>query len=359
MNKPMYEMEGAVEAASSRSKWLSVSRNTAGARFIVDSAGQPVQLFGMARCAYHSEDDEDPVYGGIEGLVSHFRSLGMNLIRLSIHESKNEQPADLIEACGGYNPEGIRRYIQRYVEPDVQAIIQQGMYVILDLHMYPPTTPHPSGLLDYAREHYFPIWRELAAYFKDEPMIAMYELWNEPYAADQGALCISEQGLIIGGEGDGYDWNSGVREFFVELVQLVRSIDDRHILMLSDFNAGWGAAWRTTWKGHVERIGGLDGNLVFSQHAACEQLGSQAFPRMSKYWEALADEENIALVFGEVETEEELMHGEAMDHFIAWLAATAPTHHFAAILWRPHDDERNYVAHWQDFAACYTQPNKP
>ena len=78
--------------------WLTVSKNTEGPRFIVDEAGRPVRLFGMARSQICAPWDEDIPYGGIDGVCAHFKGLGCNTIRLAVSVFDQEHmETDLIE----------------------------------------------------------------------------------------------------------------------------------------------------------------------------------------------------------------------------------------------------------------------
>ena len=342
-------------------KWLRLSDNTTGPRYIVDANGEPFQLYGMARCQSCAPMDEDPIYMMADGVAAHFREIGCNSIRLSIDVINQNFPnGDFIEDCGGYNPEGIQKFITQYVDPDVQAIIGEGMYVILDLHLYPKgdsQDPNPAELIQEARDKYIPIWRELAKRYKDEPMVAMYELWNEPYAADQGSLKLTDTGRIKEGQYRGYDWKSDVRQFFIDCAAEVRKIDQKHMILVSDWNAGWGCAWPTMWGDDPYAADPVYKNLLFSVHAGRDQLSEQALFgegfNMDSYWANLAEENNIALHFGEVEAEEKA-DTDCLGNFVEMIGNRADTHHYSVMMWRPRGDERNRVDLWGDFAASYS-----
>ena len=350
---------GAADAAVS-DRWLRLSDNTAGPRYIVDAEGNPFQLYGMARCQSCAPLDEDPVYMMADGVAAHFKEMGCNSMRLSIDVVNQSFPnGDFIEDCGGYNEEGIQKFITQYVDPDVQAIIGQGMYVILDLHLYPkgdPEDPDPADLVRQARERYIPIWRELAKRYRDEPMVAMYELWNEPYAADQGSLKLTDSGRIKEGKYRGYDWKSDVRDFFIDCAAEIRKIDDRHMILVSDWNAGWGCAWQSMWGDDPYAADPVEKNLLFSVHAGHMQLSEEALFgagfNMDSYWAELADKNNIALHFGEIEAEEEA-DTDCLGHFVRMIGSREDTHHYSVMMWRPRGDERNRVDLWGEFAASY------
>ena len=339
---------------SSGKEWLSMSKNTTGSRYIVDANGKPVRLYAMARCQYHAADIEDPGYGGLDGLCKYFKDLGCNSIRLAfVQNVQTNQSVDFIMQCGGYNEAGIKKYIEKYIDPEVQIIISNGMYVILDLHMYPKSYENPSEIGQHAKDHYIPIWRELAKKYKDEPMIAMYELWNEPHPADMGKLPLTAVGTIASGPYKGYDFNSDIRDFYLECAAEIRKYDTKHIMMLSDFNAGWGCAWDDTWAYNPNAADPVYKNVIFSQHASTTQLETD-YEFYKKWWNELATKHNIGLMFGEVETGDVYMTRKGMQNFVAMLTETKDTHHYSSALWRPFNfKQENYIDVWRDFARSY------
>ena len=270
----------------------------------------------------------------------------------------------------GFTEAGINRYIDLYVEPDLRAIIDAGMYVVLDLHEYPvpddKNDPDPADLLRQAREQYIPVWAALAKRYKDEPMIAMFELWNEPYAADAGTLHINSKGYIGSGKYKGYDWNKGVCKFFIDCADEIRKYDTRHILLISDFNAGWGTGWAASWNGpprsYKNRVL-LDpeyNNILFSAHAAKRQL-HEDYIRHRDHWANICDYYNIGIQFGEVELEDELASVQSITNFVTMLAEKQAAHHYSAMLWRPHlsaggTNGDDYASVWSGFAKVYTSP---
>ena len=358
-------------AAGEDDRWLKMSANKAGARYIVDSDGKPFHLFGMARCQYHTGLESDIIDGGAYGLASYYKNLGCNSIRLSFYFNREEEPGkNLVEECGGFNEAGINRFIDLYVEPDLRAIIDAGMYVVLDLHEYPVPNdkddPDPADLLRQVREQYIPVWAELAKCYHDEPMIAMFELWNEPYAADAGTLHVTSKGYIGSGKYKGYDWNREVCKFFIDCVDEIRKYDTRHILLISDFDAGWGTRWGLSWNGAAcayKNKSLLDpeyNNILFSAHAAERQL-REVYSKHRDHWVNTCDYYNIGMQFGEVELEDELASVESITNLVTMLSENEATHHFPVMLWRPHlsaggTNGDDYASVWSGFAKAYTAP---
>ena len=328
-------------------EWLRLSKNTEGPRYFETESGKPVNLFGMARCQGCC-GTETRLHGDAGAVAAHFKDLKCNIMRLAVHVhgetyERGGLPADdLIELCGGYNEEGINKFIDTYVDPDVQLIKKQGMYIQLDLHDYPQSRVHEDdAIIKFATEHYIPVWREFAKRYKDDPQIAVYEIWNEPYPADCATALK-----------DSPEWVQAIRKFYIEAVKEIRKIDKRHIIMASDYNAGWGKAWEICWKDHLDEIDELN-NTCFSIHVGHEQLDYN-YDDYGAWLIRMADKYNVCLYMGEIETEPGIETVKGIENLVELITSTADTHHFPAVLWRPHGDEVNYVKYWRDAVAEYT-----
>lgn len=337
--------DDSAKVTSGEDKWLHLSTNTKGPRYFVDSSGQPVQLFGMARCQFHAQM-EDALFTGSpdrDALIRHYTDAGCNLIRLAVSFTTETHPADRVEECGGYNEEGINRFIDEYVDPDVQAIINAGAYVMIDQHNYIPGAYLDSieHMKEYAYSRFGKVMVEIAKRYADEPMVAVLELWNEPFPADSAAVPL-----------DSPKWNIFVRDFFIDTVEEVRKYDSRHVLMVSDWNAGWGCQTLTTWEDFMEDLDPDCRNTCFSIHLAREHFSDEMRKR---YEDSLKDiaSQNVCLVFGEIETEEELMSTESMANLLGFMAETKDRFHFSGCLWRVHDDVTSYRTLWEPFVAGY------
>ncbi len=335
--------KGVKEENLNEDKWLTLSSNKSGARYIMDSKGKPVQLFGMARCQYHA-NEENVIYAGsepnVDSLVKHYADYGANFMRLAI---------DMPELCGGKkrSKEEINEFITKRIDPDVQAIIRNGMYVMLDIHMYPPSSCETvEGIVQYARDFYLPVIVELAKKYKDEPMVAVIEPWNEPYPADQKQLSV-----------DKAEWNIAVREYYMEVVKEIRKVDKRHIILVSDWNAGWGCAIPDTWSGYYNKIDPIYNNVAYSVHCTNHQLEIE-YSFYKNWWKSLADDNNICLIFGEIETEYDISTEKGMRNLCDFLNETKNKYHFSGMMWRPHGQKWEYHNVWADtgWLASYCNP---
>ena len=113
--------------------------------------------------------------------------------------------------------------------------------------------------------------------------------------------------------------------------------------MVSDYNAGWGKAWEVCWKDYHKDLDEYN-NTCYSIHIARKQLEKE-HPDYADWMCRMADENNVCLFMGEVETE----------GVLELMVKTEDTHHFASVLWRPRGDEINRVDQWRDVVAKYTE----
>ena len=323
---------GVKEGYLNEDKWLSLSQNTSGPRYFVDSKGNPVQLFGMARCQGHAHE-EDVLFSstdGVDAVIDHYTKEGCNFIRLAI---------DPGEVCGGMvrTPEQLNDFIVREVDPDVQAIIRSGAYVMLDLHEI--AAPGAGNTIEeydtWARDYYMPLTIALAKFYKDEPMIAAYELWNEPFAAPYSKYYPQPY----------YGWAALLKDYYIENVNRIREIDTRHVILVSDCNAGWGTAMADTWDGHYDEVDPVYRNTAFSVHAQHDQFDFN-FAFYSDWWKKQAKANNICIIFGELETEPNITTEQGIINMFKFFSETESEFHFSGVMWRPHADHIVYAQHW-------------
>ncbi len=360
------------------SKKLSVSSNTEGARYLVDANGNPVQLFGMARLQSAAGSNEESADASV--VAAKYKNLGLNYMRLAINinDIKGETALDSLQ-CD--NDEEIDAWIDEVIAPDVAGIISQGMYVGIDMHMYAPAVEYQEKLdengnvvlgkdgkpemeikveatekqtADYARNNYLPVLKRLAAKYKDEPMVANIEIWNEPNLNKNPAPSNA-------------DWNSELRQYFIDTVTEIRGVGFDGVILVSDSNAGWQNHTDSFWNGYYEDlyVGG-NRNIAFSQHVSGKQLdpASTDDDGNPNYTEGYMDEvcnsameNNLCVMFNEVEAEcGETNTTAGIEAFCAYIEEVQDDFHFSACLWRPRTDYMNRVWVWgtSGWAAEYT-----
>ena len=334
---------GVKEEYLNEDKWLSLSKNTTGARYFVNSKGEPVRLFGTARAQSHASTENTMYSEGsvadLDSLFGYYSGYGCNFTRLAINSSA-------ITGGEKRTSEEIQEFITKYVDPDVQAIIRNGMYVMLDVHMYAPTENTTlEACMKHAYDFFQPLAVELAKRYKDEPMVAVIELWNEPVAADN-------QNLPFEGAG----WLEQLREYFINTVAEIRKYDTRHVLLVSDHNAGWGGALPEMWNGYYDKVDPVYNNTCFSVHASHTQLESDWY---FNAWESWTTSNNICLLFGEVETEPGISSEKGMQNFFKMLDESVDKNiHYSTAIWRPHGYTGEYQHLWttNGWAKNYATP---
>ncbi|MEM6763582.1 MAG: carbohydrate-binding protein [Bacteroidota bacterium] len=175
------------------------------------------------------------------------------------------------------------------------------MYVILDLHAAPGGQGQDQGISDYDttkpslweskanRDKTVALWMKLAERYKDDPLIAGYDLINEPnWPLDENIL---------------------LRELYGEITDSIRSIDAQHIIFIegnwfaNDFT-GLTPPW--------------DGNMVYSPHKYWS-INDQA----SIQWVLdIRDTYDIPLYFGETGENSNVWFRDAIqlfaEHEIGW-----------------------------------------
>lgn len=148
------------------------------------------------------------------------------------------------------------RYLQRgsesleRVDKLIEWCREHRLYVILDLHGAPggqtgtniddSEKDQPELFMDesHARET-VRLWRELALRYRDEWIVAGYDLLNEPLPEWFS------------------DYNDKVMPLYRDIIRAIREVDTKHMIILE------GVHWATDWSIFTER---LDDNLMLQFH---------------------------------------------------------------------------------------------
>ncbi len=166
------------------------------------------QVLGEGRAHFFFERLMD--YFLAEDDVAFIQSLGCNLVRLSLNYRHFESDARPFE----YRPEGFRR-----LDQIVGWARAHDLYVILDLHAVPGWqnagwhsdngchTAHFWGQKAFA-DRAVGLWEEIARRYRDQAVVAGYNLMNEPAAGRIEAL----------------------NQFYRRVTAAIRAIDSKHIL---------------------------------------------------------------------------------------------------------------------------------
>jgi hypothetical protein len=254
--------------------WLRVK-----GKYIVDSAGRPFALGGYSQYLGEYWWNEFPRYGTLALTARYFRSLGFNACRLGLVEHKSPHWAASIMNDGSAfkrygGPDG---YVKQFLRPLVDQITAEGVYVILDWHWtYGMDSQDIANIGDF--------WEACAMEFRNEPGVAMYQLLNEPSFVDGN---------------NRPDLAPRIRRITKAYIQRIRKHDKRHIILVSDWNCGWGWATESQWKPVNFDPGDPERQIVYSKHVSKEHM-TNAF--MAGGVDRVADQWDIPLFFDEVES---------------------------------------------------------
>jgi len=169
-------------------------------QWIVDSNGNRVQLRGAA-CVYDAYDNRQ----NLETYVQWMKQAGCNCIRLSFIMPN---PSGLWFSWGG------DEYDVAEMNATLTLLQQNGIYAILDCHDNWGTLDRQGfeGILPNYNQAWINGWVAIAQTWKNNPAIAMYELFNEPYDTS----------------GDNIQ---RMRQFYTDCTNAIRAVGDNHIIM--------------------------------------------------------------------------------------------------------------------------------
>lgn len=209
---------------------------------------------------------------------------GFNMIRIALDYqvffTPSETASSLEVIDGAFN----------LLDTVIQWCKTAGVYVILDLHAAPggqtgtnidnSMADHPDLFTHalYQDQTVF-IWETLARRYRDEPIIAAYDLLNEPLPSWFSR------------------YNNQLMPLYERIINAIRALDSHHMITLE------GLHWSTDWS-CFERL--MDDNILLQFH---------------KYWNA-PDQESIKTYLADGERHgAPIMMGEGGENNLAWLTA--------------------------------------
>ena len=162
---------------------------------------------------------------------------GLNLVRLPFMWSMLEDEK---------NPRHLRADAWHYLDDAINQARARGLYVVLDLHgaVGAQGTEHHSGCahrnLYWSTPEYQQrtawLWQQIAARYRDEPVVAGYGLLNEPWGSTAEQLAQVAKALYTS----------------------IRELDKKHIIILPDHPKGIAPYGKPSAQGMV--------NVVFETH---------------------------------------------------------------------------------------------
>lgn len=213
-------------------------------REIITAEGSPVHLRGVAVTIFNKEgfiqkfpgvqhklyeetarkmgkkeaheffEEMDSNFVGPED-IRYIRDLGANVIRLPLNYRMFEDDRE----PGHFKDSGFAK-----VDKVVDTCAKNGIYTILDLHAAPGgqnTDWHSDNAVQHAllwdyshfQDRTVALWEKIAAHYKGNPAVAMYDLLNEP-ATEQ----------------NGYQPDlTGLSTFYARIIDAIRKHDPEHI----------------------------------------------------------------------------------------------------------------------------------
>jgi endoglucanase len=209
----------------------------AGAR-IVDGAGQPVRLRGVAFGNQVWGSTALPVRHHGEADFGRVRAMGMNAVRFYMYYGTLEDD----RAPGAYKDAG-----WQWLDRNVAWARKHGVYLVLNMHVPPggfQSMGEGRGLWETPanQDRLIALWRAVAARYAGEPMIAGYDLLNEP-----GVTRSKDQ------------W----RDLAARIARAIREVDREHILVVERVNS-----IAKDWKNDAEMNFFVidDPNVVYTFH---------------------------------------------------------------------------------------------
>ena len=207
--------------------------------------------------------------------IEFIASTGANTIRLPFHYKLFTN-----ESYMGLNDknEGFAR-----IDSVVDWCRKTGLYIILDMHDAPggQTGDNIDDSYGYpwlfesesSRQLFFDVWRKIAAYYKDEPVIIAYDLINEPIAPYFDNMD---------------ELNSMLEPLYIEATAVIREVDQNHIIMLG------APQWNSNFKPFSDST--FDENIMYSYH----RYGGDPTKEAIQSFIDFRDKVNLPMYMGEI-----------------------------------------------------------
>lgn len=207
--------------------------------------------------------------------IEFIASTGANTIRLPFHY-KLFTDEDYMGLTN--NQDGFER-----VDSVVAWCRDNGLYLILDMHDAPggQTGDNIDDSYGYpwlleseeSQQLFCDIWKKIADYYKDEPVILGYELLNEPIAPYFPNM---------------EELNSKLEPLYKRATESIRQVDDNHIILLG------GAQWNGNFKPFKDS--GFDKKIMYT----CHRYGGDATKDAIASIIQFRDSVNLPMYMGEI-----------------------------------------------------------
>ena len=207
--------------------------------------------------------------------IEFIASTGANTVRLPFHYKlfTDEDYMGLTSAQDGF----------ARIDSAVRWCRDCGLYLILDMHDVPggQTGDNIDDSYGYpwvfesgpSRRLFCDIWRKIAAYYRDEPVILGYELMNEPiapYFENMARL------------------NAALEPLYKEAVAAIREVDPNHLVLLG------GAQWNGNFEPFADWT--FDDKIFYT----CHRYGGEPTPEAIASIIAFRDRTGLPMYMGEI-----------------------------------------------------------
>ena len=207
--------------------------------------------------------------------VQFVKRTGSNTIRIPFHY-KLFTDEDYMGLTA--NQDGFAR-----IDSVVEWCRTEGLYLILDMHDAPggQTGDNIDDSYGYpwlfeskaSQDLYCSIWRKIADYYKNEPVILGYELFNEPIAPYFENM---------------EELNGKLETLYKIGVAAIREADKNHIILLG------GAQWNGNFKPLNDST--FDDKIMYT----CHRYGGEPTPEAIRDFIAFRDRVNLPMYMGEI-----------------------------------------------------------
>lgn len=207
--------------------------------------------------------------------IGFIASTGANTIRLPFHYKlfTNEDYMGLTAAQDGF----------ARIDSVVNWCRDTGLYLILDMHDCPggQTGDNIDDSYGYpwlfesedSQQQFCDIWKKIAAYYKNEPVILGYDLMNEPIAPYFNNM---------------EELNTKLAPLYKRAAKTIREVDTNHILLLG------GAQWNSNF--HPLCDASFDDKIMYT----CHRYGGEATQAAIEGFIHFRDSVNLPMYMGEI-----------------------------------------------------------
>jgi hypothetical protein len=233
--------------------------------------------------------------------IRFIRQTGSNTIRLPFHYKlfTDEDYMGLAAAQDGF----------ARIDSVVQWCREEGLFLILDMHDAPggQTGDNIDDSYGYpwlfeseaSQRQFCDIWRKIAAYYKNEPVILGYELLNEPIAPYFGDHVAT--------------LNSKLEAVYKMGVAAIREVDNNHIVLLG------GAQWNSNF--HPLTDASFDRKIMYT----CHRYGGEPTAEAIGHFIHFRDSVNLPMYMGEI--------GHNSNEWMAAFCRTMEEHNIGWTFW--------------------------